>query len=102
MEKLTSKLEHRREKLMNKYKKEYEQLFYYYKDRKKKESPELFNELVCMKDFLFIEYDLVSYCNKAFIKIRKFLSDIELLFNDSTNLFCDYLEALKTMIKISL
>ena len=100
MEKLTSKLEHRRDKLMNKYKKEYEQLFCYYKDRKQKESPELFNDLVCMKDFLFIEYDLVSYCNKAFIKIRKFLKDIEVLLNDSTNLFCDYLEALKTMIKI--
>ena len=50
--------------------------------------------------FPFIEYELVSYCNKAFVKIRKFLKDIEVLFNDSTNLFCDYLEALKTMIKI--
>ena len=100
MEKLISKLEHRREKLMNKYKKDYEQMFCYYKDKKQKESPELFNDLVCMKDFLFIEYELVSYCNKAFVKIRKFLKDIEVLFNDSTNLFCDYLEALKTMIKI--
>ena len=34
------------------------------------------------------------------LKIKKFLIDIELVFNDSTNLFCDYLEALKTMIKI--
>ena len=100
MEKLVSKLEHRREKLMNKYKKEYEQLFCYYKDKKQKQSPELFNDLVCMKDFLFIEYELVSYCNKAFVKIRNFLKDIEVLFNESTNLFCDYLEALKTMIKI--
>ena len=100
MEKLVSKLEHRREKLINKYQKEYEQMFCYYKDKKQKESPELFNDLVCMKDFLFIEYELVSYCNKAFVKIRKFLKDIEVLFNDSTNLFCDYLEALKTMIKI--
>ena len=100
MEKLITKLEHRRVKLMNKYTKEYEQLFCYYKDKKQKDAQDLFNDLVCMKDFLFIEYDLVSYCNKAFVKIRKFLKDIEVLFNDSTNLFCDYLEALKTMIKI--
>ena len=100
MNKLINKLKHRREKLINKYKKEYEPLFYYYKDRKEKRAPELFNDLVCMKDFLFIEYDLISYCNKAFVKIKKFLKDIEIVFNDSTNLFCDYLEALKTMIKI--
>jgi hypothetical protein len=100
IEKLVSKLEHRRDKLINKYKKDYEQLFCYYKDKKQKQAPELFNDLVCMKDFLFIEYELVSYCNKAFIKVRKFLKDIEILFNESTNLFCDYLEALKTMIKI--
>ena len=100
MNKLINKLKHRREKLINKYKKEYEPLFYYYKDRKEKRAPELFNDLVCMKDFLFIEYDLISYCNKAFVKIKQFLKDIEIVFNDSTNLFCDYLEALKTMIKI--
>ena len=100
MEKMISKLEHRREKLLNKYKKEYEQMFCYYKEKKQNQSQELFNDLVCMKDFLFIEYDLISYCNKAYIKIRQFLKDIEVLFNNSTNLFCDYLEALKTMIKI--
>ena len=100
MQKLINKLIHRREKLINKYKKEYEPLFYYYKDRKEKKAIELFNDLICMKDFLFMEYDLISYCNKAFVKIKKFLIDIELVFNDSTNLFCDYLEALKTMIKI--
>ena len=100
MQKLINKLIHRREKLINKYKKEYEPLFYYYKDRKEKKAIELFNDLICMKDFLFMEYDLISYCNKAFVKTKKFLIDIELVFNDSTNLFCDYLEALKTMIKI--
>ena len=100
MHKLINKIKHRKEKLNNKYKKEYEPLFYYFKDRKEKQVPELFNDLVCMKDFLFIEYDLISYCNKAFVKVRKFLEDIEILFNDSTNLFCDYLETLKTMIKI--
>ena len=80
--------------------KDYEPLFCYYKDKEQKRSPELFNDLVCMKDFLFMEYELVGYCNKAFDKIKNFLKNIELLFNDSTNLFCDYLEALKTMIKI--
>ena len=100
MQKLINKIIHRREKLINKYKKDYEPLFYYFKDRKEKGAPELFNDLVCMKDFLFIEYDLISYCNKAFVKIKKFLENIEIIFNDSTNLFCDYLEALKTMIKI--
>ena len=97
---LIFKLEHRREKLMKKYKSECEPMFYYFKDKKQKQDPELFNELVCMKDFLFIEYDLISYCNKAFVKIRKFLKDIEDLYNDSTDLFCDYLEILKNMIKI--
>ena len=100
MTKLVNKLIHRRDKLINKYKKDFEPLFYYFKDRKEKKALELFNDLVCMKDFLFIEYDLISYCNKAFVKIKKFLKDIEIVFNDSTNLFCDYLEALKTMIKI--
>lgn len=100
MKKLVSKLEHRRDKLIKKYKKDYEPMFCYYKDKKQKQAPELFNDLVCMKDFLFVEYDLIGYCNKAFVKIKNFLKEIEILFNDSTNLFCDYLEALKTMIKI--
>ena len=100
MQLLVNKLVHRRDKLINKYKKEYESLFFYFKDKREKRAPELFNDLVCMKDFLFIEYDLIKYCNKAFVKIKKFLKDIEIVFNDSTNLFCDYLEALKTMIKI--
>ena len=100
MQKLVNKIAHRRDKLINKFKKEYEPMFYYYKDKEAKRAQDLFNNLVCMKDFFFIEYDLISYCNKAFIKVRNFLKDIELLFNDSTNLFCDYLEALKTMIKI--
>jgi len=100
MAKLIEKLSHRREKLEKKYKKEYEPMFLYFKDKKEKQSPELYNDLVCMKDFLFIEYELISYCNKAFIKIGKFLEDIELLYNDSSDLFCDYLEILKTMIKI--
>ena len=100
MQLLVNKLKHRREKLINKYKKDYEPLFFYYKDKKEKREPQLFNDLVCMKDFLFLEYDLIKYCNKVFVKIKKFLKDIEIVFNDSTNLFCDYLEALKTMIKI--
>ena len=100
MQKLVNKIAHRRDKLINKFKKEYEPMFYYYKDKETKRAQDLFNNLVCMKDFLFIEYNLINYCNKAFIKVRNFLKDIELLFNDSTNLFCDYLEALKTMIKI--
>ena len=100
MQMLVNKLIHRKDKLINKYKKEYEPLFYYFKKKKEKRSPELFNDLVCMKDFLFIEYDLISYCNKSFLKIKNFLKNIEIVFNDSTNLFCDYLEALKTMIKI--
>ena len=100
MAKLIVKISHRREKLEKKYKKEYEPMFLYFKDKKEKQSPELYNDLVCMKDFLFIEYELISYCNKAFIKIGKFLEDIELLYNNSSDLFCDYLEILKTMIKI--
>ena len=100
MQTLVNKLNHRKEKLINKYKKDYEPLFFYFKDKKEKREPLLYNDLVCMKDFLFLEYDLIKYCNKAFVKIKKFLINIEIVFNDSTNLFCDYLEALKTMIKI--
>lgn len=100
MQTLVNKLKHRKDKLINKYKKEYEPLFFYFKDKKEKREPSLYNDLVCMKDFLFLEYDLIKYCNKAFVKIKKFLNNIEIVFNDSTNLFCDYLEALKTMIKI--
>ena len=100
MQTLVNKLKHRRDKLINKYKKDYEPLFFYFKDKKEKREPSLYNDLVCMKDFLFLEYDLIKYCNKAFVKIKKFLNNIEIIFNESTNLFCDYLEALKTMIKI--
>ena len=100
MEKFLEKLEKRKNKLIAKYKKEFEPVFLYFKEKIKDKDPNLYNDLVCMKDFLMIEYELVYYCNKAFVKIDIFLKEMESLFSSSTNLFCDYLETLKTMIKI--
>ena len=100
MEKLIQKLEKRKNKLIVKYKKDFEPIFLFFKEKFNNKDPNLYNDLVCMKDYLMIEYELVFYCNKAFVKINIFLEEMEALFNNSSNLFCDYLETLKMMIKI--
>jgi hypothetical protein len=53
-----------------------------------------------MKDFFLIEYDIIKSANHSMKKVSKFIDDIKKLFEDSTNIFCDYLEMLKVMIKI--
>ena len=58
------------------------------------------NYLIKMKDFFLIEYDIVKNANHSMKKVTKFIDDIKKLFEDSTNIFCDYLEMLKIMIKI--
>ena len=58
------------------------------------------NYLIKMKDFFLIEYNIVKNANYSMKKVAKFIEDIKKLFEDSTNIFCDYLEMLKIMIKI--
>ena len=61
---------------------------------------EMGNYLLKMEDFFSIEYDIVSAANYVMSKANDFISTIKKLYDESINLFCDYLEILKTMIKI--
>ena len=61
---------------------------------------EIDNYLVTMKDFFLIEYDIINSANYSIKRVDKFIKDIRKLYDDSTNIFCDYLEILKIMIKI--
>ena len=58
------------------------------------------NYLLNMKNFFSIEYDIVSAANFVMNKAHEFLSYMKKLYEESINIFCDYLEILKTMIKI--
>jgi hypothetical protein len=61
---------------------------------------EMGNYLLNMQDFFSIEYDIVSAANFVMNKANDFVSKIKKLYDESINIFCDYLEILKTMIKI--
>ena len=61
---------------------------------------EMGNYLLKMEDFFSIEYDIVSAANYVMSKANDFISTIKKLYDESINLFCDYLVILKTMIKI--
>ena len=53
-----------------------------------------------MKNFISIEYDIVNNANFAMKISEKFINNIQKLYAESLNIFCDYLEMLKIMIKI--
>ena len=61
---------------------------------------EMGNYLLNMKDFFSIEYDIVSAANYVINKANNFIASIKKLYDESINIFCDYLEILKTMIRI--
>ena len=93
---LISQLEQFRIKFDNEYNKKYLNIFNTFIQKYN----ELDNYLIQMKDFFIIEYDIINVANKAMRRVTKFIEDIKKLFEDSTNIFCDYLEMLKIMIKI--
>ena len=61
---------------------------------------EMGNYLLNMKDFFSIEFDIVSAANYVINKANNFITSIKKLYDESINIFCDYLEILKTMIRI--
>ena len=61
---------------------------------------EMGNYLLNMQDFFSIEYDIVSAANYVINKANNFITSIKKLYDESINIFCDYLEILKTMIRI--
>ena len=93
---LISQLEQFRIKYNNEYNKKYLNIFSMYILKYN----ELDNYLINMKDFFLIEYDIVNSANHSMKIVNKFIEDIKKLYEDSTNIFCDYLEMLKIMIKL--
>ena len=61
---------------------------------------EMGNYLLNMQNFFSIEYDIVTTANFVIKKATIFIANMQKLFDESISTFCDYLEALKTMIKI--
>ena len=61
---------------------------------------EMDNYLLNMNNFFSIEYDIVSSANFVMKQASEFILNIEKLYEESINIFCNYLEILKLMIKI--
>ena len=61
---------------------------------------EMGNYLLNMQDFFSIEEDIVSAGNYVISKSQIFIKKIQKLYEESVNVFCDYLEILKIMIRI--
>ncbi len=93
---IISQFEQYRIKYNNEYNKKYINIFNMFIQKYN----ELDNYLINMKDFFIIEYDIIDSANQSLKKVTKFIEDLKVLFDDTTNTFCDYLELLKTMIKI--
>lgn len=93
-----SKIEHRKLKCENLYKKNYEKIFENFKNNYKKEN---FDEiLINMDDFLIIEYNLVKYINKLYLKISIFINNIKNLILNSKENFFNLLSLLEICFKI--
>ena len=93
---LISQFERFRIKYDNDYQKKYFNIFNMYIQKYN----EIDNYLITMKDFFLIEYDIVNCSNSAIKQVNIFIEEIKKLYDDSSNIFCDYLEMLKKMIKI--
>ena len=74
LEKIFSKLEHRKNKIQNFYKKNFEKIFENFKNKLNDEN--LDKELIEMVDLILIEHNLINYINKLFLKIEIFLNSI--------------------------
>lgn len=74
LEKIFAKLEHRKNKIQNFYKKNFEKIFENFKNKFNDE--DLDKELIEMMDFILIEHNLINYINKLFLKIEFFLNSI--------------------------
>ena len=60
----------------------------------------LFNFLPYIKDFIFIEHDLLTICNQIYKNISTLLIKIEFFMKTAQNIFFDYLELLCKITKI--
>jgi hypothetical protein len=85
---LISQFEQFRIKYNNEYNKKYLNIFNMFIQKYN----ELDNYLINMKDFFVIEYDIIDSANQSLKKVTKFIEDIKIIFDDTTNTFCDYLE----------
>ena len=92
---LISNLEQYRVNYINNFKKKYSILFLF-----KNKVNELDKNLLKTEDYLLMEYYIVQDSNKSVKKIETFLKGMQFFFEDSSKVFCDYLEILKQMIKI--
>ena len=93
-----NKLVHRQQKLHDKYKKNTLPFFTGIKERLNDTS--LYQFLTMGKDFIYIEYEMITYINKIYSKISQFLINMEFILKDSHNIFYDYLELLNNIIKL--
>ena len=93
-----NKLIHRQDKFNNKYKKDVLPFFSNIKLRLN--DPSLFQLLTLGQDFIFIEYNIISYINKINSKISQFYINMEFLFKECENIFYDYFELLDKIIKL--
>ena len=93
---LISNLEQLRIKYNSEFSKRYVNIFNTFVDKYN----ELDNYLINMKNFFSIEYDIVVTANYVMKKVEEFILQMKALYEESINIFCDYLEMLKIMIKI--
>ena len=96
--KLIWEIEHRIIKLDNLYTKNYKTDFENFKLKFNDENIE--NEIILMNDFIMIEHNLVSYCNKILKKIEFYSNEILKINNNSNKDFKDYVLFIKNNLDI--
>ena len=96
--KLIWEIEHRIIKLDNLYTKNYKTDFENFKLKFNDENIE--NEIILMNDFIMIEHNLVSYCNKILKKIEFYSNEILKINNNSNKDFKDYALFIKNNLDI--
>ena len=96
--KLIWEIEHRLIKLDNLYVKNYKTDFENFKMKFNDENIE--NEIILMNDFIMIEHNLVSYCNKILKKIEFYINEILNINSNSNKDFKDYVLFIKNNFEI--
>ena len=93
-------LVHQLDQYLNKYNNEFNKKYFISFNTFMQKYNELDNYLINMKDFFIIEYDIINEANQSILIATKFIKDIKVLYDESTTIFCDYLELLKTLVKL--
>lgn len=98
IKKMFIKIEHRKNKIIKLYEKNYMKILEAFKV--KYNDNDLDDSLCNMIDFIIIEHNIIQYINKAYKKVQRFITEIKELISSMFTLISPYMTIIKQCVDI--